>query len=765
MSEQISSRKDILSHVQVPGTLSLDCSVLKKGIDNYHVDIHLSDYFVTTGQGVLEGIVKKAVAGSRSLISSSDDINNFREAYKDMMTTTLHRVKTNLKPEYIQILQFGVTKFVLKEIRGQLEGVVQQMEETLAQQQYAGSRNLLPTQEKFAQLRRNYDAFLYRSNRAAFQLLQREENSLRELRKQLVGGNVSELMNVMFSPMLAAGSPQDITMLVECYGLWPKGGGGFSDTNLLLEKRLGDLLPELEIGPLKADVKLDSSQSEVYDTLHGLFSSQNILGPSENQVELVSEKFCWLEHPGNVRLLFDETVHKKFLRSVKESDGLKAHWRFKSDVKKLLKAVADLRKKVFSDIEFREALAAYLLRGNWSTQDQEIIELPQACAYVAGNDSKKILSKVDQSKVGASALIKRLDELEGEVSRQIKEESEEKFLQLLTDLCRYRLHLKYYRFAHRLLNRIRVITEHQEIQLAKAGGCLYELLGFDDNQESENSEPEIFHHAIIKADVRGSTKVIEALVKKDLNPASYFSLRFFNPINELLAMYGASKVFIEGDAIILAIYEKNNEPEQWYAVARACGIARDILDIVHSKNAHSKQTGLPALEIGIGISYLDEKPLFLFDEDRPIMISSAIGDADRLSSCSWKLRESFKGNMFGVEVLEVADGEMQKGEKGQNHIRYNVNGVLLNRGGFNKLTSEIPLKKLKLKSGGRSETMFVGKFPDVRNKDRELVIREGKVALWKDEKVVEIESDQVFYEIMPNSKLASQVLELARAKK
>ena len=228
MSEQISSRKDILSHVQVPGTLSLDCSVLKKGIDNYHVDIHLSDYFVTTGQGVLEGIVKKAVAGSRSLISSSDDINNFREAYKDMMTTTLHRVKTNLKPEYIQILQFGVTKFVLKEIRGQLEGVVQQMEETLAQQQYAGSRNLLPTQEKFAQLRRNYDAFLYRSNRAAFQLLQREENSLRELRKQLLGGNVSELMNVMFSPMLAAGSPQDITMLVECYGLWPKGGGGFS---------------------------------------------------------------------------------------------------------------------------------------------------------------------------------------------------------------------------------------------------------------------------------------------------------------------------------------------------------------------------------------------------------------------------------------------------------------------------------------------------------------------------------------------------------
>ena len=54
-------------------------------------------------------------------------------------------------------------------------------------------------------------------------------------------------------------------------------------------------------------------------------------------------------------------------------------------------------------------------------------------------------------------------------------------------------------------------------------------------------------------------------------------------------------------------------------------MAKEVIDIVTSKNADSKQTDLPTLVIGIGISYLDERPLFLFDENRPIMISAAIG--------------------------------------------------------------------------------------------------------------------------------------------
>jgi len=39
------------------------------------------------------------------------------------------------------------------------------------------------------------------------------------------------------------------------------------------------------------------------------------------------------------------------------------------------------------------------------------------------------------------------------------------------------------------------------------------------------------------------------------------------------------------------------------------------------------------------------------------MISSAIGDADGMSSCSWKRRVDIKNYPFNVEVVEIADDD------------------------------------------------------------------------------------------------------------
>ena len=759
--DDIRSREDLLARVKTPDPLNLDTSVLRRGIDNYHIDIRLSDKFVLHARELISKVVKRVVAGSRPLGSQTDELEDFRDAYEDMMTTTLHRTKTDLTSDQLRVLHFGVIKFLLKEVRANLDGLMVETEETIAQQQYAGSRSLLATQERFAWMRKHYDDFLFRSSRGIMQLIQREENGLRELRQQILPNDSSDLVNVMFNPMLCATSPSDIGMLTDCYALWPDGGNGFAAANLRIEDTLAESFPEFEIKELRATLKIAPGETEVFDTMHGLFSAQEILGPSADQSDKLREEFCWLEHPGNIRLLFDSAVHERALRNVKEAEGLKAQWALKSEFKKMLKTLAELRKKTFSDMEFRESVACYLLRDNWSGKDQQLLEMRLACAYVAGHDSKKILDRLDMSKEGLVSLIKRLDEVADNLGKIIKEEGEELFLRLLTDVCRYRLHLKYFRLAHRALNRINIVTEPQEIQLARAGGALYELLGFDENQESQSTEAEIIHHTIIKADVRGSTTVIADLLKKDLNPASYFSLRFFNPITERLANYGAVKVFIEGDAVILGIYEESNAPDQWYSVSRACGLAKEILDIVASKNTHARQTGVPGLEVGIGICFRDSKPLFLFDEDKPIMISSAISDADRLSSCSWRLRQQYEGK-FNVEVLDIADDEAEHGEKGQKQLRYNLNGVLLSTEAFKKLTSEIPLKKMKLKAGDATETMFVGRFPDVLGKERDLVIREGKVGVWQLGRMHPGDGSSVFYEVLPNSKLASQVVEAAK---
>ena len=773
----VCSEADILALVSAPASIEIDTSVGDKGIDNYHIDVELSAAFVFNGKEVVESVAKQVVAGVR--VGRSELIDDLRSKYRDLIKATLHRAKTDLSAPLINILHFAVIKFVLQETRAQMDKISEQMEETLFQQKYAGSRSLMATQRRFTSFRQNRNSFTYKINRTIFKHLQREETTeLRQLREKFLGNSIPELLNIMFNPMLSASNPLEDSLLHENYALWNRAE--FPVAIEKLEAHLGKLFPALQLLPLKSKVGRGSAQSEIYDELGGLFAAQNLLGPSKDQKVLVSESFCWLDQPGNVRFVFDSSIHSRSLAVLKEREGIKAQWAFKSDVKKLARVALDARKIFANESQYKEMIAGYLLRETWTSMDAAFIDLRQACAYAAGNDTKKVAAKIDTSREGAAALLKKLDELGRQVNQKYKEETEEYFLKILTDISRFRLHIKYYRFAHRIFNRMNIIQDPEKLQLAKSGGNLYQLVSVEEARLNEPEASQIIHHAIIKADVRGSTTVTRELINKGLNPASYFSMRFFDPINQLLARYGAAKIFIEGDAVILSIYEYNDAPDQWYSVSRACGIAKEILEIVSSKNTHSKQTGLPALEIGIGICYSGDRPSFLFDDERAIMISPAIGIADRMSSCSWHLRDALNDSAFNVEVLlvdQTLDEQsldlvgppnlIQPGEKGQKHVNYNVNGVLLDSTAFRKLMSEISLKKVRVKVAERSEVMFVGRFPDTLGKGRDLVIREGQVRRWNQGRVTEIEPIddepvECFYEILPNSKLASRVLEASR---
>ena len=131
----------------------------------------------------------------------------------------------------------------------------------------------------------------------------------------------------------------------------------------------------------------------------------------------------------------------------------------------------------------------------------------------------------------------------------------------------------------------------------------------------------------------------------------------------------------------MSFLEFAHTPQEWFCVARAGGYSKDMLKIGGSNNSYSTQKGLPLLELGVGICYADVAPWYLYDEDRSIMIYGAIGDADRMSGCSWALRESMQKGLFNIDVLRIVDGT---GEKGQQLIRYNVNCILLDDASFLK---------------------------------------------------------------------------------
>jgi hypothetical protein len=276
-------------------------------------------------------------------------------------------------------------------------------------------------------------------------------------------------------------------------------------------------------------------------------------------------------------------------------------------------------------------------------------------------------------------------------------------------------------------------------------------------------EKAVINHVVIKADVRGSTDITYQMKQRDLNPASYFSLNFFDPITEILSEYGAFKVFIEGDAIILSILEREDRPEGWYSVARACGLAITMLNIIQQYNEKNKQHRFPIMEMGIGISYHNSVPTFLFDGNRRIMISPAINQADRLAGCARTLRKLLgtHGRPFNLYVFQTLPEEDISATADDLFFRYNVNGIELNHAGFEKLSKEIDLKVVECMIRDLQEEkikVYTGTFPTVTGKYKRLVIREGQIkeVLPGDLSVIRL-TPRKYYEVCTNPRVYEYV--------
>jgi hypothetical protein len=758
--EDVDSKRKFLNGLSgllvVPENLQLSMENLVRGIDNYRIDVQLSPDFVFRVNEAIDELITRGIEAGSPLTSKHPVFDSMRLSYFDMMSMLIHRTKTDLAPQQILFLQFAVIKYLLQQVRQRLDKTIAKLQESASRQKSSGSARMLRTHQQVVWLRKKYNSILYRTNQQLFKQLYRPEiTQLHFDRKRCLSGFLPKAVDILFNPMLHAQSPDDSEMLFDQYALWNDQKNGFADLNGKWEKLLKGFSSFAPVSRIKSAQRVEATKTAVFDELGGLFAVQSLLGFTEEQRGSLVESLSWMEEPENIRVLFDEAQNRQQNAAIRKHGSFLSKWKYQRQRNKATGLIKLMTKHLRDGGRLRMLLASYELRPLWSRNLAEMVQPMQLCELIAGVESRKTKSLRNELSLKNEVLGKLIQEAAKRVEAEAKTTPEEKIIQILSDLSKYRLHLKYYRFAHRIFNRISILDSNEDIELAKHGNQLYRLFA---ETEVEDVASRIIHHTIIKADVRGSTTVTSELVNKGLNPASYFSQRFFDPINELLATYGAGKVFIEGDAVILSLMELEDAPQQWFAISRACGLAREMIQVVASNNVFSERTGLPYLEIGIGICYSEEAPLFLFDEGKPIMISRAIGDADRMSSCSWKMREKHKASIFNVEVCRIAEGERSKGEKGQEQVRYNVNGILLDEAAVNKLKTEIMLKKITIKISGEDTLFLAGQFPDVQGKNRDLVIRQAKLGLWKNEEVIRSnQSNEYFYEVVTHQKVLLHV--------
>jgi class 3 adenylate cyclase len=301
----------------------------------------------------------------------------------------------------------------------------------------------------------------------------------------------------------------------------------------------------------------------------------------------------------------------------------------------------------------------------------------------------------------------------------------------LQDFFHYHRDLRRLETLNAALDSVNLVANERLRELSRMNGTLYEFLLPEEQVEPQADR--VLRHVVLKADVRDSTKLTRTLMDKGLNPASYFSLNFYDPVNKLLSKYGAQKVFLEGDAIILAILEKDGEPG--LAVSRACVLAREIIEIVRGYNELVQRSGMPPLELGIGITLQESAPLYLMDGDHQIMISEALNESDRLSSCNKRARKVMEAQAGPFHVYAFQAAEVEAGGNVEDVIlSFNLGGIRMNEAAFRKLQQEISLEPLRVKlppafaSSDKGEyRLLKGTVPVDRDIFRKIVVRESRV--------------------------------------
>jgi class 3 adenylate cyclase len=340
----------------------------------------------------------------------------------------------------------------------------------------------------------------------------------------------------------------------------------------------------------------------------------------------------------------------------------------------------------------------------------------------------------------------------------------------LGDFLHYHRDLRRLEVLNGALDSVNLVANERLQELSRVNGTLYEFLLPEEQGQADSDR--VLRHVVLKADVRDSTRLTRTMMEKGMNPASYFSLNFYDPVNKLLEKYSAKKVFLEGDAIILAILEREGEPG--LAVSRMCVLAREIIEIVRGYNELMQRSGMPQLELGVGITLQEAAPLYLMDGEHQIMISEALNESDRLSSCNKRARKFMEPQAGPFHVYAFQSAELDEDGNPEDVIlSFNLGGIRMNEAAFKKLQKEITLEPMKVRlpaslaSCDKGEyKLFSAMVPVDKDIFRKIVVRESRIPRidpadfsvkgWTERSYYEICTDPAIYAALEKRKGAAQ---------
>jgi hypothetical protein len=746
----------------------------RKGIDNLHIDVVLSRKFQTNLTNLVSKMVQEELArqGYSEAVNfpKNSDFERFRDAYRGLWEGVLQQAnRESSVADLAKLLQLSLLKTLLNTPTQVISDLRRQLHMDVEDKTFRfDAGRTLQLHERLVSIAKHEPGIRYRTFRRLFKLVQQlESKELRRIRKSILGISWVLPKSLLFNPLLHL---QDLSQESYFANHYPivfmdrEHEGYFVLTNRIFCDQFADYLADWSRPCLAGntensdDVALAVRQRGWQQGFSEFLIGQQLLLKALQEEEFEQCRSSWLDSPKNIdRLLRRPSTSTWFAgfgiknRPVDETKPPDEWMDFQQRMTHVL------HRCLYKSGVLRRVIASYRAP-RLHRQLGEKASIRDIYQYLVGDLPRRKLAQrlTLTSTPETEDILHALDTVLHYIQRMPTQRQLEYTVRYLKDFLIFRRDLKLAYFTYQRMSDLNLMTKADDISLSRDNGSLYE---FRLRSEVEQTEQRIRSHVVLKADIRGSTEITQELMQKRLNPATHFSLNFFGPITKLLERYNAEKVFVEGDALILAILDTGELGGQSMIVAYACGLACEILSVMEMQNRQNLNHGLPKLELGLGIAFNDEAPAYLYDDRRKIMISPAINQADRLSSCAAELRRNTtwrRSNRHRVEVLNTTSN----GENRQRLLRYNVNGIQLDPPAFVRLQKELAMHKVRLQSrSGCSHYYHAGRFIDRHGTSRWLIIREAPLRLLGDDySVTEVEGNpDCFYEVINDTKLMERV--------
>ncbi|MFO8111725.1 MAG: hypothetical protein R6T92_04360 [Desulfosalsimonadaceae bacterium] len=700
---------------------------LKLGADNLRYDVLISPEFVKITDHIVLQMVMKHSRASKPLITLRKDnwhreISLFRETCRKLMTNALNQAKSLREVQIDYLAQIAMVKLLIERVNNRLEAAFQHFKNVVRKQEVSHrSESHLKLREEVLEITKRRNIITRDVCTELFVHFNEARKDIDELRALNFGEEWLLPEELFDNPLLYTDFHPDDFFMMENYVLVGHRGEDCLNYNTVFGLLRSFLNAVLEDERSPADTAALMGEIGAYGQT------------ADSSFNTIADRL--LKNPKNVDRLFNYPETRRELAKKRKANEDRTHLKSLKARVKAQKALSGKAYKMFHrENMLRGIAAAYEIEGAVKSCCPPL--MPQdVLRFTAYPRSRKRIARKIMRFRPYSEKPMSLAELKKTASRikwLSRRETQRRMIRFLNDFIRYHRDLCNCRLYKETADCINLPEEQKDIRLSRDNYTLYEFIL---KREQIAQKKPVINHAVLKADVRGSTGIIEQMKQKGLNPASNFSLNFFEPINNLISVFGAEKVFIEGDAVILSVFEHEDAPDRWYGVARACGLAANILLVVKRLNHKNRKKNLPRLDLGIGISFSPSAPTFFYDGNNQIMISPAINEADALSECDHALRRRFKEARlpFNLYVYQLDTSEMEGAEFLLSPmLRYNVMGIELSTSGFEKLFDEIYLKRIEAKLPALQKApvvIYTGKFPTVSGGYQRIIVREADIPL------------------------------------